>query len=378
MRLLQRRPRSAEDRLDVVGRARPAHLAAHQPEVRELELHVDRPRAHSLGLEALDDPFGKLSKRCLELGSVADIALERGFRRDRLRRLAAIDGRAVATLGQPLEDGAADSECLDEALGFIRGQLSDRAHTHGVKPLLGLGAEAGDGADGERSEKVGFGAWLDKHQAVRLSRAAGDLGDEFRGGRAHRRRQPNLGVDLELDPARNLVRRRGPVACSGGHVEIGLVEGDTLDQLGRGEAAEDLMDEPACLAISGAIGIDNHQLWAQLQSLVKRHRRAHAESARLVGSSHDDRPPRAPGHRDRYPAELGVVALVHRRVERVEVDVEDGARPVFRSGHVGCPASLPQQVVAYLRSVCYFLALTETSRGQRRRWRKRSRSGYPS
>src|SRR5260370_34857104 len=62
VRLLKRRARSAEDRLDVVGRARPAHLAAHQPTVRELELHVYRARAPPFCFEALDYTTGHVSQ----------------------------------------------------------------------------------------------------------------------------------------------------------------------------------------------------------------------------------------------------------------------------------------------------------------------------
>src|SRR5713101_2091362 len=76
VRLLQRRAGGAEDRLDVVGRARPAHLAAHQPEVRELELHVDRASPHSLRLEALDHSIGKLAQGDLELPGIADVLVE--------------------------------------------------------------------------------------------------------------------------------------------------------------------------------------------------------------------------------------------------------------------------------------------------------------
>src|SRR5438105_15333615 len=53
MRLLKRRAGGAEDRLDVVGRARPAHLATHQPEVLALALHLDRPRTRAVAAQAV-------------------------------------------------------------------------------------------------------------------------------------------------------------------------------------------------------------------------------------------------------------------------------------------------------------------------------------
>ena len=58
-----------------------------------------------------------------------------------------------------------------------------------------------------------------------------------------------------------------------------------------------------------------------------------AEGTRFVGRAHDNSPPGAPGDGDRYAAELRVVTLVHRRVESVEVDVEDRSRPVLGSRH---------------------------------------------
>src|SRR5205823_1264148 len=98
------RARGAEDRLDVVGRARPAHLAAHEPEVGELQLHVDRPGTDAVRLEPLSDAIGEVAQRVFELPPVADILLERRLCRDRLGGPAAIDGRAVAALGKALKD----------------------------------------------------------------------------------------------------------------------------------------------------------------------------------------------------------------------------------------------------------------------------------
>jgi hypothetical protein len=117
------------------------------------------------------------------------------------------------------------------------------------------------------------------------------------------------------------------------------------------------MDEPARLSIAGAVGIHHHELRTQLQRLVERHRGTHAERAGLVRSAHHHGPARASRHRHRDPAELDVVPLVHGGVEGVEVYVEDGARPILGSGHLGVPASLPQQLVAYFCFVRSFWRL---------------------
>src|SRR5713101_2651774 len=254
VRLLQRRAGGAEDRLDVVGRARPAHLAAHQPEVRELELHVDRAGAHAVGLEALGHAICELAEGPLQLAAVADVVFESRLGRDRLGGLAAIHRRAVAALRHPLQHGAADAKRLDQALGLVHGELAHGAHAHRGQPVLGLRPDPGEGADGEAGEKVGLGPGWDQDQPVRLPGAAGDLGHQFRGGRADRGGEPDLGVDLKLDAPRYLLRVGRAVARARRHIEIGLVQADALDQLGRGEPPEDLVYEPAGLAIAGAVG----------------------------------------------------------------------------------------------------------------------------
>src|SRR5437879_12039591 len=116
-----------------------------------------------------------------------------------------------------------------------------------------------------------------------------------------------------------------------GDVEVGLVKRDAFDQLRRCEAAKDLMDQPARLAVASTVGRDHGELWAELQRLVEGHRGAEAVSPRLVGGAHDDRPPGTTGNRDRPAAALRIVALVDGRVERVEADGKDGAPPVVRS-----------------------------------------------
>jgi hypothetical protein len=205
-----------------------------------------------------------------------------------------------------------------------------------VKALFGLGAQTRDDPDGERSEEVGFGARRHQDQAIGLARAARHLGDQLGGRRADGCRQADLGVDLEFDPAGHFVGGSGPMACPGGDVQVCLVERDCLDQLGGGEAAEDLVDQAARLSISRTVRSDDGKLGAELERFVQRHRRADPVSAGLVGGAHDHGAAGAARHRHRDAAELGVVALVDGRVEGVQVDVEDGPGPVVGSRHALC------------------------------------------
>src|SRR5216683_8430084 len=93
------------------------------------------------------------------------------------------------------------------------------------------------------------------------------------------------------------------------------------------------MDQTAGLAVTRAVGTDDDQLRTELHRFVERHRRAHPERPSLVRRAHDDCAARPSRHRHRHSAQLWIVALVHRRVEGVDVDVEDGPWPVVRSRH---------------------------------------------
>jgi len=204
-----------------------------------------------------------------------------------------------------------------------------------MQALLGLRADAGDSAHGKGSKEVRFGAGRDQDQPVRLSRAARDLRYELGGGRAHRCRQSDLGVDLKLDATRDLLGIGGAMTRARGDIEVGLVQADAFDQLWGGEPAEDLVDLAAGLAVFGSFGADHRELRAKLHRLVERHRRANAERARFVGRTHDNRAARAPRNRYGNPAQLRIISLMHRCVEGVDVDMEDGSRPVVGAGHGG-------------------------------------------
>jgi len=57
----------------------------------------------------------------VELATIAHVILERRLRGDRLRRLAAIHRRAVATLRHPLQHRASDPQGLHEPLRLVGG-----------------------------------------------------------------------------------------------------------------------------------------------------------------------------------------------------------------------------------------------------------------
>ena len=133
-------------------------------------------------------------------------------------------------------------------------------------------------------------------------------------------RQPRALEDALLDLARHVLAA-AEEADAARHVEEGLVEREALDEVR--ELAENREYLGRDLAIALEPRRDDDRLRTAPQRLAHRHRRVHAEAAHFVtrGRDHAARAG-APDH-DRLAGELGVVVLLHGRVERVHVHVQD-------------------------------------------------------
>src|SRR5215207_4274482 len=166
-------------------------------------------------------------------------------------------------------------------------------------------------------------------QTVRLRLPAGYLGEELRAGDPDSDRQADPRPDLAAQPDGDLRRRPGDLP-EPGDVEERLVDRQPLDQ--RRCLLEYLEDRFAGLRVGRHPRVDDHRLRTQPASLAAAHGGANTHRLRLVaGGEHDPRP-----DDDRSPAQPGVVALLDRGVERVEVRVQDrrvtGHEHMFASG----------------------------------------------
>jgi hypothetical protein len=117
----------------------------------------------------------------------------------------------------------------------------------------------------------------------------------------------------------------------GRDVEIGLVERQRFDQ--RRVVEEDGADLARHFLVDVEARLHEHQLGAQPLGRGRGHGRAHTEGAGLVACRHHHAA-LPPAHRHGTAAQCRIVALLHGRIERIHVDMEDLADRWFRHGSI--------------------------------------------
>ena len=171
-------------------------------------------------------------------------------------------------------------------------------------------------------EELELAVGRDDEQAVRLRDAARDLREELRARDADGDRQPDLLEDGAAEPERDLARSpRDPLEPA--DVEERLVDRDALDD-GR-DVVEHAEDGLARVDVGAEAGLDDDRLRAQAPRPRLAHRGADAVRLRLVARGEDD----AAADDHRSAAQARIVALLDRRVEGVEVGVEDRHEHMF-------------------------------------------------
>jgi hypothetical protein len=209
------------------------------------------------------------------------------------------------------------------------GHVGHRPHAPAVQLGRGLLAHAPEQLDRQRVQELALAVGLDDEQAVRLADPARDLGQELGPGHADRDRQADPFPDLLAQPRRDLGGRTGDHAQAT-HIQERLVDGDALDQ--RRRVMEDLEHGLAGRGVGRHPRLDDDRVGAQQERLPAAHRRAHAAALGLVARRQHD--PHAHDHRAATQAR--VVPLLYRRVERVQIGVQDRGVPGHRT-HVLTP-----------------------------------------
>ena len=179
--------------------------------------------------------------------------------------------------------------------------------------------------DRKRVEELQLAVGRHQQQTVGLRDTAGHLREELRPRDSHRDRHADLLEDLSSQSDRDLHgRARDPPQST--DVEERLVDRQPLDE--RRRVVEHLEQRLARLAVGIHPRAHDDRLRAQPERLRSAHRRGDPERLRLVaGRQHHARP-----HDDGTAAQAGVVSLLDRRVERVDVCVQD--RRLARHEHM--------------------------------------------
>ena len=199
------------------------------------------------------------------------------------------------------------------------GELGDLADGHDasiVELASGDRADAPEPFHRERVEERQLAIGWHDQQPIGLGDATGDLGEELGACHTDGDREPDPFEDVAPQPHRDL-GRCARHSSQPADIEERLVDRQPFDQ--RCRVVEHREHGLARLGVGRHPGVDDDRLRAQTARLRPTHRASDAVRLGLVaGRQHDA------GADDHRPAaQARVVALLDRRVERVEIGVQD-------------------------------------------------------
>jgi hypothetical protein len=272
--------------------------------------------------EVAGELFGHPTQLVVQALRVADVPGEGLLGRDRdplgrhLERPRVDPSGAVAEL----EPDLAAQNRGELVVGEGR-ERSDRRHAGREQTLLGPRPDARQDADRERREKRRLATGADGRQAARLAPVRRDLRHALRARDAQGAGQAGTGADDRLHSLGNRARiceRAGDLA----EVEVPLVDPRLLD--GRDDLTHDRPDIARVLAVHGHARPQECRVRTAPERLGAGHRRPDPEAPRrVVGGRDDAAAVRVAADDERNPPEGGVLELLDRSEERVEVEVRD-------------------------------------------------------
>ena len=275
--------------------------------------------AHAVGLaQPAGDPLDQAEQHRAQLVAGADTIAQRPLAPHGAIPAGRIDPAGVVVVGQ----GSKVSPRMgaEQALQFgasARGEIGDGLDAVVVELRCGDGTDAPEHADRKRVQERLLAVGFDDHDPVGLGLAARDLGEEFGASHADRQGEPHVDQRPGAERCGDVARFAEQVGRAA-DVEERLVDRDGFDE--RGDVAEELEHLVGRFAVGLHPGRHDDGMRAQFPRLAAVHRRTHAARSRLVARRHDD----ALADDDRSASQLGVVALLDRGVEGVEIGVKDG------------------------------------------------------
>ena len=215
--------------------------------------------------------------------------------------------------------------------------IADRLQANLLESIGGLGTDAQDPPDGERSEEFHDVVRQDDGEPIGLLEIGGDLCGCLRRGDADGAGDslllPDRGLDLQGEfPSPVVV-----AATAGRHIKVALLDPGGLEVVG--EPPQEFHDLAAHAAIEFEVRGDEDGVGAQADRLDARHRRPHAKFSRFVARGEDDASgmlSRIGSDNDRLPFEFRILANLQGGVEGVHVHMEQ------ESGHQSRGHPLPQ------------------------------------
>ena len=254
---------------------------------------------------------------------IGEIGRIRVLRAGRLHGAMRGDRAIVHPVGEPAQPvGPAADRALEHA-GVGGAHVDELDHPGRPQPFRGDRADPQSASTGSFRRKASTRSVGMIVRPSGLSQSEAIFARNLLGAGAGRYRQPDLVAHPLLQAPGH---RRGQRLAPGvpGDVQIRLVEREGLDE-GRDRPVH-VEDAGRDLPIAGEIGRHDGQARAQAHRPRHRNRRAHPELPGLVARGGDHPAPvRPPPDRHRPAAQRRVVALLHRCVERIHVEVEDAA-----------------------------------------------------
>ena len=301
-----------------MGPGRPAEVVEAQP---QRDGPPGPPRRPHPARHPIDQP----GQYGVEGGRRLGRSTERPLRTDRPPPTADLDRPGIAVVRQRVQmpPGRPPEHRDQRGLGQHR-DIADLGEPAAAQLLRGHLAHAPQPLDIQRMQELQLPVRLHLEQPVRLRDPTGHLRQELRPRHPDRDRQPDLRQHVGAQPPGDLQRRPGDLPQPA-DVEERLVDRQPLDQ--RRGVLEDLEHRLAGLGVRRHPRVDHDRAGAAAQRLSTVHRGADAVRLGLVAAGEDD----AGADDHRAAAQAWVVPLLDRRVERVQVGMQDGRPAGFRT-----------------------------------------------
>ena len=184
--------------------------------------------------------------------------------------------------------------------------------------------------DVERFDEIEGFVGVDDAETIGLAIVGSDFGEEFVVRDASRGNEVEFGADALFDFACNVNSEVDArfVFC---YVEESFVKRDWFDKVGVG--VEDFVDLGRDLFVDLHATRHEDEVGAELFGFDRRHSRTDTEAARFVASSRHNTTHIAVAYGDGFALKFGVVALLHRGIEGIHVDMYDFAMHLFCKGN---------------------------------------------